>query len=64
MKSLLTMMVAGGMLAFAPLLQAQGVDSGDQPEFKFREPLFNGMGVSSLADFRGKPLLVDFWGTR
>lgn len=63
MKRVLTMMVAGGMLAAAPMLQAQ-VKVGDQPEYKFRQPLFNGMGVSSLADFRGKPLLVDFWGTR
>ncbi len=63
MKRFLTLMVAGGMLAMAPALQAQ-VKAGDQPEYKFREPLFNGMGASSLADFRGKPVLVDFWGTR
>ncbi len=63
MKRFLTMMVAGGMLAAAPALQAQS-QVGDQPEYKFREAPFNGMGVTSLADFRGKPLLVDFWGTR
>jgi hypothetical protein len=24
----------------------------------------NGMGLKSLDDLRGKPVLVDFWGTR
>jgi hypothetical protein len=28
-----------------------------------RSPV-NAFGASSLADFRGKPVFVDFWGTR
>jgi hypothetical protein len=43
---------------------AQGVQPGDQPEYSFRQPVLNGEGMKSLADLRGKPLLVEFWGTR
>lgn len=42
----------------------KSVGVGDQPEYEFRKPLVNGRGLESLADFRGKPLLVEFWGTR
>jgi hypothetical protein len=40
------------------------VDVGDVPEYEFSKELVNGRGLKSLADFRGKPLLVEFWGTR
>jgi len=42
----------------------QTVSVGDQPEYEFSNSLFNGRGLKNLADFRGKPLLVEFWGTR
>lgn len=48
------------MLATAPL-SAQ-VKEGDTPEYSFRTPIQNGMGAKSLADLRGKPILVEFWG--
>ena len=37
---------------------------GDTPEYKFRKAPVNALGVTSLSDLRGKPVLVDFWGTR
>ena len=37
---------------------------GDVASYKFRESLVNGMGVASLEDLRGKPVLFDFWGMR
>ena len=37
---------------------------GDTPEYKFRKAPVNALGVTSLADLRGNPVLVDFWGTR
>ena len=40
------------------------IDVGDTASFSFRGPLVNGMGLKSLDDLRGKPVLVDFWGTR
>jgi hypothetical protein len=63
MKTINTLFLAGAVLAAAPSLEAQ-IAVGDQPTFSFREAVFNGMGATSLADFQGKPLLIDFWGTR
>lgn len=49
----------------APALAAQAtVVPGDLPEYTWRSDLFQGDAASSLADFRGKPVLVDFWGTK
>lgn len=31
-------------------------------DYKFRDLPLNSMGVKSLADLRGKPILIDFWG--
>jgi hypothetical protein len=33
-------------------------------EYTFRRSLVNGPGVQSLADLSGRPVLIDFWGTR
>ena len=33
-------------------------------EYAFREAPVNSLGIGSLADLRGKPVLIDFWGTR
>ena len=63
MKTISTLFLAGAVLATASSLEAQ-IAVGDQPTFSFREAIFNGMGATSLADFQGKPLLIDFWGTR
>jgi hypothetical protein len=32
--------------------------------YDFRDPPVNSMGVRGLADLRGMPVLIDFWGTR
>lgn len=37
---------------------------GSTVAYEFRSPVVNGMGVRSLDDLRGKPVLVEFWGTR
>jgi hypothetical protein len=31
-------------------------------EYKFREAPLNSLGLNSLADLRGKPVVIDFWG--
>jgi hypothetical protein len=36
---------------------------GDHMKFAFSQPLVNGQGVKSLDDLRGRPVLVEFWGT-
>lgn len=40
----------------------QSVRPGDVPQYTFRRPLLNGMGTESLADLRGKPVFIEFWG--
>jgi hypothetical protein len=42
---------------------AQVVNVGDVPSYAF-EQAYNTMGASKAGDFLGKPILVDFWGTR
>ena len=37
---------------------------GDIVDHKFSSPPMNSGGLSSLADLRGRPLLIDFWGVR
>lgn len=32
--------------------------------YKFNKAPVNAMGITSVADLRGKPVIIDFWGTR
>lgn len=59
-------MVAAGALAVPadPVQPTGGVEVGEVVDFTFRHAVSGSMGESSLADFRGKPVLIDFWGTR
>ncbi len=45
-------------------LQADVIEEGDCAEYTFRGSPVNGMGLSSLKDLEGKPVLVEFWGSR
>ena len=44
-------------------LDAQ-IQEGDVPDYQFRSVPFNSLGINSLDDLRGKPVFVEFWGTR
>jgi hypothetical protein len=61
---------AGALAAAALLLglaappAPQGVGVGEEVAYTFRTAPLNAMGVTSLADLRGKPVVVEFWGTR
>lgn len=46
----------------APTTGAGGDDEGAR--YTFRHPPVNSMGVRGMAELRGKPVLIDFWGTR
>ena len=37
---------------------------GDSVSYSFLEVPVNGMGISSLDDLKGKPVLLEFWGHR
>lgn len=41
-----------------------GVQPGDRPSHRFRTEIVGGPGIIDLAELRGRPVLVDFWGTR
>lgn len=49
------------LLALAGASQAGGDKS---KSYTFHTPPANSLGVRSLADLHGKPVLIDFWGTR
>ena len=55
-----------GLFALALLVvpAAIATTAGEKADYKFNAPLDNGRGVTSMADFLGKPVLIDFWGTR
>ncbi len=40
-----------------------GVKAGDRPSHRFRSEIVSGPGIVDLTDLRGRPVLVDFWGT-
>ncbi len=55
--------LAVALVGLAPRIasaQAGGEGSG----YTFQEAPVNSMGVKGMADLRGKPVLIDFWGTR
>lgn len=58
-------LLAFAVLAFASIATGQTtVTEGDVPTHTFANPILNGPGITSLADFQGKPTVVEFWGTR
>lgn len=54
----------GAALSASSSAPGGNIKPGDVPQYTWRTPLVNGMGVTSLEDLRGKPVLLDFWGTR
>jgi hypothetical protein len=43
---------------------ADVVNVGGEVAYTFRNTPVNGAGLKSLASLRGKPVLIEFWGTR
>ncbi|MEM9800201.1 MAG: hypothetical protein AAGA20_07745 [Planctomycetota bacterium] len=63
----ITALFVGGALAAATASTeptADTVEVGSKPSYSFRQSVLNGQGLQSLADLKGKPTLVDFWGTK
>jgi hypothetical protein len=52
----------GATLAGVALLLANATGAGDSANYKFSKSPVNAMGVQGIADLRGKPILIDFWG--
>ena len=57
----------GWMAALAVAFASAGdssANAGDSRSYRFQKAPVNSMGVKSMAELRGKPVLIDFWGTR
>lgn len=55
---------AAAMALVAGAAWAGGVQVGDTLKFSFRRPVFEGPGIKTSEDLRGRPVLYEFWGTR
>lgn len=61
-RSVLAAVFAG--LALASFSSSAPLGDDGTVRYKFQKPPVNSMGVASFDDWRGKPVLIDFWGTR
>lgn len=50
--------------ATVPAATQSAVEVGDEVAYTFRAAPVNAMGITGLDELRGKPVLVEFWGTR
>lgn len=57
-------MLAGMATVVALGVSPGAVRAGEESNYSFSKAPVNSLGVQSLADLRGKPVLIDFWGTR
>ena len=49
-------------LALAGAAFASNRPAGEKVDYSFRAEPINSKGIKSMADLRGKPVVVDFWG--
>lgn len=63
-KSAGALAATGLLLGLSVASSPEGVSVGEEVAYTFRSAPLGGMGVTSLADLKGKPVLVEFWGTR
>lgn len=73
MKFILTIGAAAGAAllgavtlsgAWLPTGSQEGIAVGTVADFHFSTPPVNARGIRNLDELRGKPVLIDFWGTR
>ena len=57
-KSVLLSAIVGIALGLPP---AAATPPGSA-DYSFRDPPLNSLGIKSLAELRGKPIVIDFWG--
>ena len=50
--------------AWLPSGNQDGIQVGATASYQFRSTPTNARGIRNLEDLRGKPVLIDFWGTR
>ena len=50
--------------ATTPAASQAAVEIGDEVDYTFHSAPVNALGIKGLDELRGKPVLVEFWGTR
>jgi thiol-disulfide isomerase/thioredoxin len=55
---------AFAVLGLAAVSAAAALAAPDSVEYKFKKPPIHAQGAQGMADFLGKPVIIDFWGTR
>ena len=61
---LISLGLAAGVLLSGSAMGQEVVDVGAKPSYSFRSAPTNSMGIKSLEELKGKPVLIEFWGTR
>jgi hypothetical protein len=56
------LVAAAAMAMSATAMAQEEVKVGSHPKYAFTKPTMNGLGVKSLADLQGRPVMVEFWG--
>ncbi len=59
-----SVLAAGALLSMTWAGAPGSISVGDEVSYNFRKAPLNSMGVGSLGDLAGKPVSVEFWGTR
>lgn len=56
--------ILSAVVAIALGIPPAAAISGDETavNYSFREAPLNSLGIKSLAELRGKPVVIDFWG--
>jgi hypothetical protein len=61
--SLLSIAVASVVVVVGALLTSSAaLEGGGIVEYKFSSPPLHALGIQSMAELRGKPVVIDFWG--
>ncbi|MBC8370274.1 MAG: hypothetical protein H8E25_09755 [Planctomycetes bacterium] len=63
MRLNLAYLILPAALILGASANAQTVGPGDSPSYAF-EQAYNSMGSLKSLDFLGKPVFIEFWGTR
>ena len=59
---LFSMLAATTLVAIGVAARSVNTPGDSAADFKFRESPVNALGIRGIADLRGKPILIDFWG--
>ena len=64
MRNTTSLALGLGLALVASVAAQEKISVGAKPSYQFKESVYNGRGVKSLADLRGAPTIIEFWGVR